>query len=426
MKKITFLFLSMLMTFVATAQSIDPDMSTENMIYMDGIRSVKVKTEEAGLLQIPIITLNSSEKFILEFDDLTSESRYFKYTLIHCTHDWKFSDLNQLEYLEGFGEDDLNDSYTSFNTIQEYVKYRLVFPTDNLKPLVSGNYLLFVYESDPSTPVLTRRIMLEEPVQMSVQATISAAQDVEYRDTKQEVDLIVGTGAYPVRNPAMNMHVSIIQNGRWDNAIVGLTHYSSSPGELRYNYGPLNKTVFDGNGEFRVFDTQSLKFLSTGIASSTYKADTNIVYILEDIARPYAPYAPSFINAYGQCGWNNKDTHGEYTEDYVMTKFSLRCDFSVTGGDLYLFGELTDWRILPEAKLKYNSETNYWEAGMYLKQGIYNYHYVYVPKNSDQIDATYIEGSHWQTRNTYTVLVYMREEGSSIDRLAGSYVESVK
>ena len=87
-----------------------------------------------------------------------------------------------------------------------------------------------------------------------------------------------------------------------------------------------------------------------------------------------------------------------------------------------MFGKLTDWQIIPEAKLKYNNIYQYWETDFLIKQGMYNYQYVYVPTGTNTIDATYIEGSHYETHNNYTILVYFQEEGSSYDRLIGMRV----
>ena len=74
---------------------------------------------------------------------------------------------------------------------------------------------------------------------------------------------------------------------------------------------------------------------------------------------------------------------------------------------------------MDEAKLRYNKEFDFWEAELFLKQGAYNYQYVYVPHGSKLIDATYIEGTHYQTNNIYNIYVYFQEEGTSYDRLIG-------
>jgi hypothetical protein len=50
-----------------------------------------------------------------------------------------------------------------------------------------------------------------------------------------------------------------------------------------------------------------------------------------------------------------------------------------------------------------------------VKQGVYDYEYV-VFKNG-KIDDTYIEGNHYETENTYHILVYIRAFGDRADRL---------
>lgn len=389
-----------------------------NQIFDQDILSVKITNQDAQF-GLPIITLNSNEKFKLVFDDLEQYDRYLKYTLIHCTHDWQFSELNPIEYLDGFMEDEVVNYTFSFNTIQHYTHYELIFPTDLLRITKSGNYLLVVYDTDINHPVLTRRVMVMEPSTVGISARVEPATDVTYKETKQQVDFIVYSGNYIVRNPALYLHATIIQNGRWDNAIMGLTYRSLKPGEFSFQYENLNKTLFSGGSEFRRFDIRTLRNLSDRIVSINFKDRINQAYVMEDVARPLGAYETD-PTLQGACYWKNNDFRGENTEDYVLTHFSLKSDYDLSKGDVYVFGELTDWNLDSDAKLTYNPNTRYWETSLYLKQGFYNYQYVYVPKGSTVIDETYIEGSHWQTQNSYTVLIYLREEGTSYDKLIGT------
>ena len=120
-----------------------PNIVPENAIFDDAIKSVKITLAGQDLGQ-PILKLNSGEQLQLVFDDLDQKDRFLKYTLIHCTHDWKFSPMNPIEYIDGFLEDEIKDCQNSFNTIQRYTQYSLLFPNDLLKPTKSGNYILFV------------------------------------------------------------------------------------------------------------------------------------------------------------------------------------------------------------------------------------------------------------------------------------------
>ncbi|MDL2308481.1 DUF5103 domain-containing protein [Bacteroidales bacterium OttesenSCG-928-B11] len=388
----------------------------DNRVYVPGIESIKIRVTGTDFGQ-PIIKLGSSETLTLDFDDLLQESRYLKYTIIHCTHDWKKSDMNTLDYIAGFMDDEITEYSYSFNTIQHYLHYTLEFPNNNIKPIKSGNYLLYVFDGDMDNPVLTRRFMIIEEQQVGITGSVHAATNVTDMYTKQEIDFVVNPGMYNIRNPKMYMHATIMQNGRWDNAIMGLTYRSGTPGELSFDYDN-NENVMNGGAEFRVFDIRSLRYNGTRVVSVAFKNRTNQIYLVEDAARPFGAYE-SNATLKGRCYYKNEDFSGTNTEDYAIVHFALRADFPFTDGDVYVFGELTDWHIKEEAKLVLNPVTNYWETQLFLKQGFYNYQYAYVKNGTNIIDETFIEGNHWQTHNDYTILIYLQDEGTIYDKLVG-------
>ncbi|MBO4644998.1 MAG: DUF5103 domain-containing protein [Bacteroidales bacterium] len=388
----------------------------DNMVYAKGIHSTQL-CREGFQFSFPIITLNSEEKLQLSFDDLEGDGRYLKYTFIHCSHDWKLDGMNQIEYLEGFMDDEITTYSYSFNTVTPYTHYTLTFPNDIMRITRSGNYILYVYDDSQDQPVLTRRFMVIEHNQAEINGVINKTSDVSKMFSMQEIDFTVNTGSWQIRNPAQYLHATILQNGRWDNAVMGLRYRAGKPGEYDFNYDD-NSNIFNGGSEFRVFDTKSLKYNGARIVSTGYKNHENFAYVLEDMARPYGPYI-SGTTAHGRCYYKTEDFEGQNREEYVRTYFTLRSDYPMTGGKFYVFGELTDWRILPEAQLEYNGSIDSWETTLFLKQGYYNYEYVFVPEGSNLIDETKIEGSHWETGNQYHILLYLQEEGSSYDRLIG-------
>ena len=398
------------------AQSFN-DITLDNAIYVKDIHSVKFTLEGLGFGQ-PVLILNSSEKLWLRFDDFQTDARrYLKYTLIHCSHDWKMSDMSQIEYIEGYMEDDIKDFSYSFNTIQSYIHYELFFPNEYINVTKSGNYILFVYEEDISNPVLTRRMMVVEPSQVGIKGVVKQATNVADMFTRQEVDFVVNTGRYAVRNPSLYLNATIMQNGRWDNAIMGLKYRFGKPGEYSFDYDD-NQNSFAGGSEFRTFDIRTLRSNGDRIVSLGYRNGINHAYIFEDKMRPFGAYETN-STLKGRCVYRNSDFQGKNREDYVDVYFSLRPDYNISGGDVYVFGELTDWQIKEEAKVKFNHEINYWETTLYLKQGYYNYQYVYVKNGTNIIDATYIEGNHWQTGNEYMILIYLQDEGTIYDKLIG-------
>lgn len=417
MKNILFTGLFILLSFLVSAQSNIEKIQLNDNIYVDGIHSVTMQATNLQLSE-PIMNLGSEYGALtLTFDDLEEESRYLKYTIIHCTHDWKPSDMNPIEYIDGFMEDNIETYNYSFNTIVHYMQYQLQFPTENMRPTRSGNYILFVYDDTPDNPVLTRRFMVVEDEPVGVSSQVHASSIIADRFTHQEVDFIVKTGSYLIRNPIMSVHATIKQNGRWDNAIYGLTYRSGFPGELNFDFDD-GRNTFPGGSEFRTFDISTLRSNADRIVGINFDHHQNQAYVLQDDARPFGAYETrNTLN--GACLYHNVDLRNAYSEDYVNTHFTLKSTFPFTGGDVYVFGQLTDWKIMKEAKLHFNEKYDFWETDFFIKQGLYNYQYVYVPTGTSTIDASYIEGNHYETKNKYSIFIYFKDDGSSYDRLIG-------
>ena len=115
--------------------------------------------------------------------------------------------------------------------------------------------------------------------------------------------------------------------------------------------------------------------------------------------------------------------------DYARIFFRLKSDKIPQPGSLYVFGALTDWQCNPEFLMTYNEEEKQYEASALLKQGWYDYEYVFVSEK-DSIgvaDESIIEGSHTQAGQNYTLFVYHREAGQYYDRvIAARFLNSLR
>lgn len=100
-----------------------------------------------------------------------------------------------------------------------------------------------------------------------------------------------------------------------------------------------------------------------------------------------------------------------------MTHFSLAMP-EMTGGDVFIDGDLTQRRFDTSSRMVYNQATGAYEQSMLLKQGAYNYQYLYLPFGATRGENS-IEGNYYETVNEYTVRVYHRPRGSRFDRLIG-------
>jgi hypothetical protein len=54
-----------------------------------------------------------------------------------------------------------------------------------------------------------------------------------------------------------------------------------------------------------------------------------------------------------------------------------------------------------------------------LKNGGYNYQYLFLPAGQTQASSIRVSGSHWQTENDYKIYIYYRPYAGRHDRLIG-------
>jgi hypothetical protein len=89
------------------------------------------------------------------------------------------------------------------------------------------------------------------------------------------------------------------------------------------------------------------------------------------------------------------------------------------GGSVNVFGALTGWNANQTNQMKWNFESAQYEATLLLKQGYYNYQYVYVADGAKKADSVNLEGTHFNTENEYQIFSYYRDQAGRYDRLVG-------
>lgn len=392
--------------------AIDGDSVITEKIYVDNIRTVllhPVGFEPA----LPVIELAGTDKLQLSFDDMDNDNKFYGYTFIHCNADWTPSQLMFTQHSEGLMTDQITEWHFSLNTFKSYTNYRLTFPTANMRPKVSGNFILKVFLADePDKIILTKRFMVVEKI-VTVTPTIQRARNPDDRNTKQEIDFNIDLGSLTVTNPFDYVKPVLLQNERWDNAIYGLKPLYVNSGKLTYDYYQGN--LFNGGNEFRRFDLRNSRLVNDRVQRITFDDDKQWHFFLypdkNRLANRY--YVMDDIN--GRYFVRNNNGVDYYSEaDYVWVNFELEASYPVEG-DVYVFGMLTQWQLKPEFKMTFDNDKHKYVGSAMVKQGLYDYEYV-VFKNG-KIDDTYIEGNHYETENEYHILVYIRTFGDRADRL---------
>ncbi|MBN1158552.1 MAG: DUF5103 domain-containing protein [Bacteroidales bacterium] len=391
-----------------------PETYTDS-VFSEGIHTVMLRNA-SWEFTLPVIELNSGQQLELLFDDLSDRSLYLAYTLVHCDSSWRPSSMSQQQYLQGFSEGEIREIYRSFSTTYDYTHYRLNFPEENIKPLISGNYAIVVYEiSNPENIILTRRFYIVEKV-VDVEADVKRSPPGEYYENRQLLQFSVIDPSHEIRDPDSGLLAVVMQNGRQDNTIRLQKPLYMEPGRFDYTYS--DRIMFPGGNEFRNFDTKSLKYQSENIERIDFMNPYWHFLLKPDEPRAHMPFfsGSDLDGAFYIDREKATDKHRE--ADYVYVHFSLDLPEIHAGETVYVFGMFSEWSAGEHNRMTYNPETGYHELTLLLKQGWYDYEYV-LKKTNSGIDEVSIEGSHHETGNTYTIFVYYHDLRQNFDRLIG-------
>ena len=387
-----------------------------NRVYAPGIRTVLLY-KNGFEMSTPVMNISSGEKLKLSFDELDPELKRFRYTIRHCEADWTTSsELRISDYIDGFQDDAIDDFGYSLNTTTSFIHYSLVFPTSNLRPKLSGNYLLIVYLDDPDNVILTWRFMAVENTAISIAGSAHQANDINKHYTHQQVDFKLEYNGMMINNPTQELKIGITQNERSDNAVMGVAPRFVSGTSLDYTDVP--QCLFKGGNEFRSFDIKSLLYQSERIRKIDYDKSGYHVYLLDDLKRTFKNYVTDReINGRKLIKNEEHAQNSDIEADYAHVHFFLPFDSPMTNGQFFIVGAVTDWQLNDSSLMNYNVQRKGYEKTLLVKQGYYNYIYVIKDNKTGKTDESLIEGSHWETENEYTIWVYYHPAGAQYDRL---------
>ncbi len=404
----------LLAALAATGQ--DPAVGTDRT-FSPTIHSVQLY--KAGFeLAVPVIELGGNEQVVLRFDDLQPYTENLSYTLVHCDHAWVPTDLLPGQYLEGATNAYLPAGRTSYNTLQPFIHYELAVPNADMRPIRSGNYLLKVYRgSDTEDLVLTRRLLVNEP-RVTIDARVMATRQVDLRDVAQQVDFTINTNNLAVQDPFGDIHVTVMQNFRWDDAREGARPRFVRGSELVYDFP--EQGLFMAGNEYRNFDTKNLRYATQRIARITPGIGERVydVWLIPEERRNIRRYNNQ-PDIDGRFIIRNDQVDGDpLGADYVNVHFQLPMEAPL-GREVYVYGLLSDFQCKPGFRMEYSAADTAYQASILLKQGFYDFSFVTLAKGEPAPDITAIEGSHFQTENEYVVLVYFTDRMHRCDRLVG-------
>ncbi len=414
MSRIIFLIL-----FTTLAAEVIRAADTMTEVLDERVRTLQARSSQtpAGL---PVIDLDGNDILQIDFDILSDDREFLRYSLQHCNASWQPSGLVDSEFLDGFNEGLIEDYAFSSATMRPYVHYRLTLPNTEVSPRLSGNYLLTVYpETDPDRPLFRCRFAVSENA-LAIAGHVTSRTDVDYNKSHQQLELCIDTEGAPVEDIFGDMTVLVSQNGRYDNERVVGRPMRVSGSRAYFEHVP--SLIFEAGNEYRRFETVSDQYPGMGVANVEYSPQ-NYAYVhtlYTDEARAGKSYLydsdqnGSFTVR--RSGSNDSDTDADYT----IVSFSLDAPGLPEGSAVFIDGDFVNRRFDDNSRMYYNPATQLYERTMLLKQGAYNYQYLVVPPGAKRGYTAQIEGDHYETDNIYTVKVYVRPRGERYDRLIGT------
>ena len=384
-----------------------------NEILDKNIASLQVVANK-DWLSLPIITLNSNDFVNISFDDLTHEYHRYCYKIEHCEADWQTSSaLFESDYIDGFASGNtIDDVQESTNTVQLYTHYNISFPNNKCRPKISGNYRVTIYDENDEKHVVCRAyFMIVEP-SMGVHLNVTTNTDIDINGKHQQVEMAVDYGNNIVSNPQTQIKTVVMQNSRWDNAVVNARPQYIKANGLQWIH--CKDFIFDGGNEYRKFETLDVTHTTMGLESINWDGHNYHAWIWTDEPRPSYIYDKDANGAFLIRNSDNIDN--DVNSDYIITHFRLKSP--QTADPIYINGFFTNDRFLPQYEMKWNEKNQQYEGELLLKQGYYSYQYLMM-KPEGKLKPVPSEGNFYQTENTYQALIYFKANGNRTDRLVG-------
>lgn len=404
--------LTALAAITAQAQEVD----TRVKIADSRVHSLVVAPESNQYMP-PVIVLGGDDALRVNFDLMDYDVHYLRYSVQHCNADWQPSQLVESEYVDGFNYADITDYAQSSGTFANYYNYNFTIPNPDMRLKVSGNYVLRVYEQDDPDKVLLQTRFSVSENRVGVAAEVTSRTDVDYNAAHQQVAFTVTSKQGTIADPYNELTAVVSQNVRTDNEATVTRPLMVSGTQVKFDHTP--SLIFAAGNEYRRFETVNINTSNMGVDRIEFHEPYYHAVLRTDDERADAAYSYDQTQ-YGhftvRCSGSE---HSNVEADYTVAHFSLHTGRELSGGTLHIDGAFTAGLPSEATRMRYNAATGCYEGSMLLKQGSYNYQYLWLPQGSATGSTAMVEGDKYQTINQYLVKVYQRPAGSRYDRLLG-------
>ncbi len=165
-----------------------------------------------------------------------------------------------------------------------YTHYQAVLPDNNCAPSRSGNYILKVFlNGDTSRVAFTKRFLVLDN-QTTITAQIQQPFNGEIFRTWQKIPFQVQlSDRLQVMNHLQQIKVVILQNNRWDNALINVRAYLLLWQKARFQYRRTDR--YARWKEWRWLDLRSFRLQSDRVAKVNYNRTSTEIFVKPDVDR---------------------------------------------------------------------------------------------------------------------------------------------
>ena len=386
----------------AMAMMMAGTMNAKHIIYDQTIKSLQAVVNQ-DWLSPAVMRLHSDDVLNVSFDELSHDYHRYIYRVEHCEADWTSStSLFESDWLEGFNNNPIDDYDRSVNTTMAYTHYKFQIPNDRMRLRLSGNYRIHIYDNeDDEREVVTVDFCITEQ-SMPLAMTITTNTDIDTNVSHQQVSLAVNYGVARVTDPANQLRVVVMQNGREDNWKVNPkpTILSGCGAEWQHS----RELIFDAGNEYRKYEVLDVSHPTMGIDHIHWNGEGYEVYPFIDEPRPHYLYDE---DANGSFFIRNSDNWRiETTCEYVWVMYRMKCQ-ELLAGKMIIDGWWTTDDNRNTYEMTYDQGAGMYTAKVLQKQGYYSYQYLWQHPDGS-VHTAPSEGSFYQTENHYQALVYYR------------------
>lgn len=384
----------------------------DNRVYSSEIRSVQflARGHHYGMPIIPM-----GEQLNLDFDDLGPYSRRLVYTIIHCDRHWHPSDIPINFYMEGFDDAVITDFHTSLGTLTPYVHYRLTLPNQDIQWLISGNYILKVWDEFNEDEVLmTLRFVVYEPnISLTRGTSLASVYSGEF-DTHEEITFAIRIKDVGLDDPMRSVHATVIQNCDWQTCVMNVEPQRVSQEELIFDRN--RSVVFQSMPPYRYADLRSSLGPGGGVTSLERYADGINVTLAPQVPRNYTHAYANDWDLNGSYVITNQNNEVlDWSGEYMYTLFSLKDFMPDDNEEVYVMGGFNQFQPDSLNRMIYDEVYDVLYAEILMKQGVYDYAFGTV--QDGQISYLELEGADNRAENDYHVLIYYQPFQSRYERV---------